>query len=108
MYLVILQAQSTAGAALAIIVMLLGAAIIGVVTTYLFTKSKYQSKISTLNEKLEATEKDRERMREELVTARNELAKENDRYKELEAKYNDLRQGSKSGKKSSGEADKAK
>ncbi|MEN8229614.1 MAG: hypothetical protein ABFS38_15745 [Bacteroidota bacterium] len=106
MYLVILQAQSTAGAALAIIVMLLGAAIIGVVTTYLYTKSKFQKTISDLNAKLDASEKAKVNMSEEVNTAERELKKKSDQYDELEVKYNDLLKTSESLKKDAGEKDK--
>ena len=107
MYLVILQAQSTSGAALEIILMLLGAAIIGVVTTYLYTKSKFQNTISNLNSKLDESEKTKNKMSEEVKTAERDLVQKSDQYDELDVKYNDLLKSSESLKKAAGEADEA-
>jgi predicted flap endonuclease-1-like 5' DNA nuclease len=90
MYLVLLQTPSTGGAALEIIVMLLGAAIIGVVTTYFYMKSKYQKTISTLQSKLEEAEKSKDRLNEDLQAAQKELAEKSDQYAELQKQYDEL------------------
>jgi len=88
--MVILQTQSTAVAALEIIVMLLGAAIIGVLTTYFYMKSKYQKAINALQSKLEEAEKSRDRLNEELNAAKKELAEKSDQYEKLQNEYNEL------------------
>ncbi len=98
MYLVILQTQSTAGAALEIIVMLLGAAIIGVVTTYFYMKSKYQQTINTLESKLEAAERSKVHLREELASVKNELASVKE---ELEEKKKESEKAAAKGKATS-------
>jgi predicted flap endonuclease-1-like 5' DNA nuclease len=82
MYLVLLQTQSSAGAALEIIVMLLGAAIIGVVTTVFYMKSKYKQTINTLESKLEAAEKSKDLFREELASVKKELEQLRQQYNE--------------------------
>jgi predicted flap endonuclease-1-like 5' DNA nuclease len=99
MYLVILQTQSTGGAALEIIVMLLGAAIIGVLTTYFFMKSRYQQTIKELQSKLVEAERSKDRLNEELMDARKQLDEKNRQYSELDKKYNDLLQKEESLKK---------
>lgn len=90
MYLVLLQTQSTGGAALEIIVMLLGAAIIGVVTTYFYMKSRYRQTIKELQSKLVEAEKSKDRASEELRDAQKQLEEKNKQYTELDKKYNDL------------------
>jgi predicted flap endonuclease-1-like 5' DNA nuclease len=90
MYLVLLQTPSTGGAALEIIVMLLGAAMIGVVTTYFYMKSKYQKTISTLQSKLEEAEKSKDRLNETLQAAQKELAEKSDQYAKLQKQYDEL------------------
>lgn len=90
MYLVLLQTQSTAGAALEIIVMLLGAAIIGVVTTYFYMKSKYQQTVNTLESKLEAAEKSKVQLREELESVKKELEEKSKETEKLHQQYDAL------------------
>jgi predicted flap endonuclease-1-like 5' DNA nuclease len=81
--MVILQTQSTAGAALEIIIMLLGAAIIGVLTTYFYMKSKYQKIINSLEAKLNEAQRENSRLN-------SELDAKNDQYQNLEKKYEEL------------------
>jgi len=88
--MVILQTQSTTGAALEIIIMLLGAAIIGVLTTYFFMKSKYDKIISSLESELEVTKKEKEQLINELSALRQDLETKNKQIEELNLKYNDL------------------
>ena len=77
MHLTILQTQTASGAAIEIILMLLGAGIISAVTTYLFAKSKFQGIISTLQLKLDE--------------ARKKLENKTDQYENLEKEYAQLR-----------------
>lgn len=88
--MVILQTQSTAGAALEIIVMLLGAALIGVLTTYFYMKSRYQKTINTLQSKLEEAEKSKDRLNEDLKAAQKELAEKSDQNEKLQKQYDEL------------------
>jgi len=90
MDMVILQTQSTAGAALEIIVMLLGAALIGVLTTYFYMKSRYQKTINTLQSKLEEAEKSKDRLNEDLKAAQKELAEKSDQNEKLQKQYDEL------------------
>lgn len=90
MYMVLLQTQSTAAAALEIIVMLLGAAIIGVLTTYFYMRSRYQKTISSLQSDLEASEKSKSQLSNELTAVRQELSKKDDQIEKLNQQYNEL------------------
>ncbi len=90
MYLVLLQAQTTGGAALEIIVMLLGAAIIGVVTTYFYMKSVYRRKINDLESKLDAAEKAKSQLNADLQQAQKELADTKQQLDDLQQKVEDL------------------
>jgi predicted flap endonuclease-1-like 5' DNA nuclease len=93
MYLVLLQTQSAGGAALEIIVMLLGAAIIGVVTTYFYMRSKYQQTIKELQSRLEDAEKSKLSVSDELRDLKREMAEKEIQYEEL------LNQAASEGKK---------
>jgi len=73
MYLILLQTQSTTSAAFAIILMLLGAAIIGIVTTYLYLKSKYQKQVDQLKGELDESKKAEAKLKNELDEAKNNL-----------------------------------
>ncbi|MGC9343486.1 MAG: hypothetical protein ACP5E3_12350, partial [Bacteroidales bacterium] len=88
--MVILQTQPTVGAALEIIIMLLGAAIIGVLTTYFFMKSKYDKIIHSLESELESTQKERDRLNVELSNTKQELAAKNEQFEELNKKHDEL------------------
>jgi predicted flap endonuclease-1-like 5' DNA nuclease len=90
MYLVLLQTQTTGGAALEIIVMLLGAAVIGVVTTYFYMKSVSRRKISDLETKLDAAEKSKSQLKADLLQAQNELGDTKQRLDDLQQKFDDL------------------
>lgn len=99
MYLVLLQTQSTAGAALEIIVMLLGAALIGVLTTYFFMKSKYDKIISSLQSELEASEKARAQLNSDLSAVKQELSKKEGEFEKLNLKFEELKKKEENSKK---------
>lgn len=101
MYMTILQTQSTTGAALEIIVMLLGAAIIGVLTTYYFMKSKYQKIIDSLESKLDESEREKSRLQSDLSLKNDELEKLRLKYDELLKKEENLKKTAAKGKASS-------
>lgn len=90
MYMTILQTQSTTGAALEIIVMLLGAALIGVLTTYFFMKNKYDKIIHSLQSELEQTVKERDKLSAELTVVNQDLDKKTKELEEFNQKYNEL------------------
>jgi predicted flap endonuclease-1-like 5' DNA nuclease len=74
MDLIILQAQTAVGAAIQIILMLLGAGLIAVITTYLYSKSKFQKEISSLRNKLDTSNREVARLNRELSETKKSLA----------------------------------
>ena len=90
MYLVLLQTQSTGGAALEIIAMLLGAAIIGVVTTYFYMKSTCRQKVNDLESKLDTAGKTNHQLHTDLQSARKELADMKQQLEALQTTYESL------------------
>jgi predicted flap endonuclease-1-like 5' DNA nuclease len=89
MDLIILQAQTAAGAAIQIILMLLGAGLIAVITTYRYTKSKYANEISDLKEKLDVSGREITRLNSELSEAEKALA---EKSKQMEHKLEEAEQ----------------
>lgn len=87
MDLIILQAQTAVGAAIQIILMLLGAGLIAVITTYLYSKTKFQKEISGLQEKLDASSREVARLRRELSEAEKSLA---EKTEQLEHKLDEV------------------
>lgn len=84
MDLIILQAQTTVGAAIQIILMLLGAGLIAMITTHFYLKSKYSKEISSLQEKLDASKRDEVRLKRELTEAENALAEKAEQLEKME------------------------
>ena len=93
MYLILLQSQSATGAAFEIIFMLVGAAIIGVVATYIYCKSKYSKEISLLNSQLEESRELNEKSKKELDDLNRELVHKNEQLDQLEKDSNELHEG---------------
>ena len=107
MFLVLLQTQSTGGAALEIIVMLLGAAIIGVLTTYFYMRSNYKRKIQDLEDQLQKAANEKTRLEGELNTARKEVETAKQQFTDLENRYNELLKEEGSLKQAAAEGKKA-
>jgi len=84
MDLIILQAQTAVGAAIQIILMLLGAGLIAVLTTHFYLKSKYGKEISSLQEKLDASRREEARLKRELTEAENALVEKTEQLEKLE------------------------
>ncbi|MEN8201683.1 MAG: hypothetical protein ABFS28_03745 [Bacteroidota bacterium] len=84
MDIVILQAQTAVGAAIQIVLMLLGAGLIAVITTYLYSKSKFGKEISSLQEKLEASRREEVRLGRELSEKEKALAEKAGQLEEME------------------------
>jgi len=74
MDLIILQAQTAAGAAIQIILMLLGAGLIAAVTTYLYMHTKFRRELTSLQGKLDASDREIERLNGKLSEAEQALA----------------------------------
>jgi len=84
MDLVILQAQTAVGAAIQIILIILGAGLISVITTYLYSKSKFNKEISKLQEKIDASSRAEARLGRELSEAQNALAEKTEQLEKME------------------------
>ena len=107
MDMVLLQTQTAGGAALEIIVMLLGAAIIGVLTTYFYMKSVCRKQVRELEQQLQKAEKEKAGLESDLRTSRDQLNAVKEQYTELEKKYNALLKEEGSLKKEAAEGKKA-
>jgi len=77
-------------AAFEIIFMLAGAAIIGIVATYIYCKSKYSKEILQLKAELEESKKLEVKNKKELVAQKSELEYKNERLDQLERDYAEL------------------
>jgi len=97
MDLIILQAQTAVGAAIQIILMLLGAGLIAVLTTYFYLKSKYGKEILSLQEKLDTSKREEARLRQELSEAEKALA---EKTEQMETKLKETEEELKKQKKS--------
>jgi len=85
MELIILQAQTAVGAAIQIVLMLLGAGLIAGITIYLYAKSKYGKVISSLQEKLDTSQRAEARLGRELAEAEKALAEKTEQLEKMEA-----------------------
>jgi cell division protein FtsL len=81
--MLIVLLQSTAGAAFQIILMLLGSALIGILTTYFFMKSKYTKIITELEEKLEASKKKNNQLESEVSDLKDDLKAKDEELEKL-------------------------
>ncbi len=87
MYLILLQSQTASGAAFEIIFMLAGAAIIGIVATYLFCKSKFSKEISFLNSELEKAVKSNSGLHKKMLELKSDNSLKNEQLDLLEKEF---------------------
>lgn len=87
MYLILLQSQTAAGAAFEIIFMLAGAAIIGIVATYLYCKSKFLKEILFLKAELEKAVKSNSGLHKKIFELKSENSLKNEQLDLLEREF---------------------
>jgi predicted flap endonuclease-1-like 5' DNA nuclease len=94
---IILQTQSISGAAFEIIIMLLGAAIIGVITTYLYCRTVFNKRLVALKAELEESKKNSGELKKTVDNLNAQIAEKEktidalgNEKNQLEIKANDL------------------
>ena len=99
MYLILLQSQSATSAVFEIIFMLIGAAVIGIITAYLYSRSIYKKELLKLETELKENTESLENIQKELIGLKGEISFKNEQLDQLEKDYDMLQEENKKLKK---------
>lgn len=92
MNFILLQSPSATSAAFEIILMLTGAAFIGIITTYFYCKAKFGKEINLLNTALSESAKSKGEIENQLASLKEEMKEKNDRLEALEISFTEIDQ----------------